>query len=68
MRLSPVDQYFESFMTQQPYPRCPIESYSAIALYGNAVSLIQGGDRQINRVLPTTNNSSLENMSSVPSV
>jgi len=50
MRLRPVDQYFESFMTQQPYPRCPGEPYSPITLYGKALFLVQDMERQINKV------------------
>lgn len=59
MRLRPVDQYFEIFMTQQPYPRCPVEPYSPITLYGNVLFLVQDRERQINKVLPIKNNSSL---------
>jgi hypothetical protein len=59
MRIRPADQYFERFMPQQPYPRCPIEPYSPITLYGNVLFLVQGRERQINRVLPTVNISSL---------
>jgi hypothetical protein len=58
MRLRPVDQYFESFMTQQPYPRCPVEPYSPITLYGNVLFLVQDRERQINKVLPIQNSSS----------
>ena len=48
MRLRPVDRYFESFMTQRPYPRCPIEQYSPVTLYGNVPFLVQDRERQIN--------------------